>query len=304
MTSTICIYHGNCQDGFTAAWVVHKALGGRAEFHPGIYQDSPPDVTGKDVIIVDFSYKKPILEEMATKANSIIILDHHKTAEEDLKEYKINLCGGAKFVYSDIKGMWEDFEELKKPKIIAEFDMDRSGAMMAWHFFFPEEYPPTLLYFVQDRDLWKFYYPNTKDVSAFLFSQEYDFQTWYKLVQQLNFGECLDKFVEQGAAINRKQIKDVNELVKILQREMIIGGVKVAVANLPYTYTSDAGELMAINHNSGIGVCYWDTSKGRVFSLRSIEGGPDVSAIAKKYGGGGHKHAAGFRVAIGWEGEN
>ena len=56
----LCIYHHNCADGFTAAWVVKKAFG-NVDFHPGKYNEPPPDVTGRDVIIVDFSYKYDVL---------------------------------------------------------------------------------------------------------------------------------------------------------------------------------------------------------------------------------------------------
>src|SRR3974390_1975841 len=69
---SVCIYHGNCADGFGAAWVVRKALG-NIEFFPGKYQEPPPDVRGKDVVMVDFSYKRPVLLEMAEKANSILL---------------------------------------------------------------------------------------------------------------------------------------------------------------------------------------------------------------------------------------
>lgn len=58
--STICIYHGNCADGFGAAWAVRKALPD-CEFHAGIYQNTPPDVAGRDVVIVDFSYKRGVV---------------------------------------------------------------------------------------------------------------------------------------------------------------------------------------------------------------------------------------------------
>ena len=86
----ICIYHGNCADGFGAAWVVRKALGD-IEFFAGKYQEPPPDVTGKNVVMVDFSYKRPVLLEMAEKANSILIIDHHKTAIEDLIDLPSNV---------------------------------------------------------------------------------------------------------------------------------------------------------------------------------------------------------------------
>ena len=82
---TLCIYHGNCADGFGAAWAVRAAFDPRRiEFHAGVYQSPPPDVTGRLVLMVDFSYKRPVLEEMADKALAILVLDHHKTAAEDL----------------------------------------------------------------------------------------------------------------------------------------------------------------------------------------------------------------------------
>ena len=89
---------------------------------------------------------------------------------------------------------------------------------------------------------------------------------------------------------------------------MVIGGQLVPVANLPYTLTSDAGHLMCVEPHEGslapFAACYWDPPDGRVFSLRSAEGGYDVSEIAKAYGGGGHKNAAGFTMPIGWEGDS
>lgn len=88
--------------------------------------------------------------------------------------------------------------------------------------------------------------------------------------------------------------KDIAELLRVVTREMEIGGHRVLVANLPYTLTSDAGHALA--HGKPFGACYWDTPNGRVFSLRSTEAGIDVAEVAQQYGGGGHKHAAGFRV--------
>lgn len=111
----------------------------------------------------------------------------------------------------------------------------------------------------------------------------------------------ISNMVREGMAIERKHFKDIAELVKVCRREMTIGGIVVPVASLPYTLTSDAGHLMATEHPSRIGVCYWDTPAGRCFSLRSMDDGPDVSEIAKKYGGGGHPHASGFRVPYGHE---
>ena len=97
----------------------------------------------------------------------------------------------------------------------------------------------------------------------------------------------VQRIADMGGAIEKKHHKDVAELVKVTQRVMVIGSNSVPVANIPYTLTSDAGNLMA--QGEPFAACYWDTPpNGRVFSLRSTDDGIDVSAIAKAYGGGGH----------------
>ena len=106
---------------------------------------------------------------------------------------------------------------------------------------------------------------------------------------------------KEGKAITRKHFKDIGELIKVTGRKMLIGGVLVPVANLPYTMSSDAGHIMG--KGEPFAACYYDTLDGRCFSLRSAPDGIDVGEIAKKYGGGGHKHASGFRVPLGWEGD-
>jgi oligoribonuclease NrnB/cAMP/cGMP phosphodiesterase (DHH superfamily) len=259
---SMCIYHGNCADGFGAAWVVRKALG-EIEFHPGNYQEPPPDVTGKDVVMVDFTYKRPVLLEMAEKANSILILDHHKTAAEDLIDLPAN--------------------------VTAKFDMTRSGAMLAWDHFFVGEIPPPLLLHIEDRDLWRFALQNTRQIQANVFSFPYDFQVWDTLM-----ATAPAALAAEGEAIERKHFKDIRELLGVTTREMVIGGHRVPAANLPYTMSSDAGHELAKGHP--FAACYWDTPTGRVFSLRSNAYGVDVSEVAKQYGGGGHRNAAGFSV--------
>lgn len=262
MQKLLCIYHSNCADGFTAAWVVKKKFGEAVEFYPGVYQQAPPDVTGRDVILADFSYKRPVLEEMRDRASSVIILDHHKTAQADLH----GLDG-----------------------VTAVFDMERSGAGVTWDYFFPSLPRPALLNHIEDRDLWKFALPRTREIQAAVFSYPYDFDVWERLM-----GGNLDELALEGAAIERKHHKDIEELTKIVTRHFVIAGHNVPIANLPYTFTSDAGHLLANGYP--FAGCYWDTPEGRVFSLRSREDGMDVGEIAAQYGGGGHKHASGFRV--------
>lgn len=269
MKSKLCVFHGNCADGFTAAWVVRQKFGeADVEFVPGVYGEIPfqvHDLAGRDVIVVDFSYPRQVMEQIVRFAKSVTVLDHHKTARDSLADLE-----GATVV----------------------FDMERSGAGIAWDYFFPGKPRPRLVDFVEDRDLWRFKFPETREVQAAVFSYEYTFENW----DFLNEEAPIDLAIE-GRAIERKHFKDIRELCKVVTRTMEIGGHAVPVANLPYTFTADAGHHLADGHP--FAACYWDTPTGRVFSLRSREGGADVSLIAKAYGGGGHANASGFRVPYG-----
>lgn len=280
----LCIYHGNCLDGFTSAWIVHTFFKGDVDLYPGIYQDPPPPIEpGRPVIFVDFSYKRDVMLEMLNRAAGILLIDHHKSAIEDLQSVALPIDS------------WTHFRDYidtdSEPIIYSYFDTERSGAGLAWDFFNPGIPRPQLVSHVEDRDLWRFTLFQTREINAALFSYEYDLDIWNAIM-----GMNPSAHASDGMAIERKHHKDIRELLKVVTRDMIIDGHIVPVANLPYTYTSDAGHELCKANPELFAACYWDTPKGRVFSLRSREEGMDVSVIAKKYGGGGHKNAAGFRV--------
>ena len=279
MSRPLVIYHGNCADGFSAAWCFWRKYGAGADYVAGVYQQAPPDVTGRDVYLVDFSYKRPVVEAMLAAANSVTLIDHHKTAIDDLLPlYEV-----------------ADFERQAlgvPPRFHWFCDLNRSGATLAWDYLFPGEDRPLLLGHVEDRDLWRFKLPGTREIQAFVFSHEYTFELWDKLMSADQV-ELL-KMTAAGAAIERKHHKDVAELVAVCKRRMVIGGLDVPVASMPYTMVSDAAHLMA--QGEPFAACYWDTAEGRVFGLRATDDGVDVSEVAKLYGGGGHAKAAGFKV--------
>jgi len=307
----LVIYHAKCADGFSAAWCFHHVQQyweTSFDFHAGIYNDPPPsDLEGRVIYMVDFSYKSAVVAEMARVAKQVILIDHHKTAIDDL-------------------------EPLIRAGVIEAYtDIERSGAMLAWDYLFNCHYhetlghvvethgpgseyyvpPPKLLKYIQDRDLWKFKLVHSREVNANVFSYDYTFENWDKLMSAQE-SELLQMTVA-GAAIERKHHKDIKELLDVCQRPMAFtvilddplepgttykDSITIPVASLPYTLTSDAGYAMAVSHKEGkeFAACYWDTATHRIFSLRSADNGMDVSLIAAGYGGGGHKHAAGFRV--------
>ena len=290
MKPDICIYHGNCADGFTAAWAVCKRFGTDVQYFPGFYGKEPPDVTGKHVLMVDFSFKRPVLEALAAHARSILILDHHKTARDDL--------AGLGYIPTSYDAFTETDDPAARVGVV--FDMDRSGAQIAWDFFHSGEPRPKLVDYVADRDLWQFKLPKSREIAATIFSYPYDFTRWDEIARRLETD--FEMLAAEGAAIERKHFKDIDELLAQTTREMVIGGQCVKVANLPYTMSSDAAGKLA--EGAPFGACYFDRPDARVFSLRSRgDGAADVSEIAARYGGGGHKNAAGFQAPVGWEGD-
>ena len=270
MNKTLLIYHGDCPDGFMAATIFRKATNQDAaevEFYAGIHQQPPPDVTGKDVVFVDFSYRRPVICEMAGQAKSILIVDHHVSAQKDL----INLPTNVETV----------------------FDMNQSGAGLAWRVFMKKAPVPEIVLYVQALDLWRLdAYDNLKDVMAALRSYDYDFDLWTKFLEA-DQTELIAAMAEEGSSIQRKQNKDIEELIKIGKHELEIGGQKVPVVNAPHALHGAANILA---QNKPFAACYCIINGSALFSLRSDKNGTDVSKVAGLYGGGGHKHAAGFRL--------
>lgn len=297
MNRTICIYHANCADGFTAAWAVREALGDEVEYIPCGYGDTAPDVSGADVIVVDFSFKRDCIDFMAGHARSVLILDHHKTAEAELSHLLEPAQDHPAFNYADLLARIED-EPVEN--VFAVFDMRRSGAQLAWDFFH-EGARPTLIDYVGDRDLWRFDLFESRQINAVIASHEMSWETWHDLAARLQADPDFGRVAEEGYAILRAHDKLVRSVIASSKRRMVIGGHDVPVAAAPYALASDTAGTMA--EGEPFAATYVDGPKGRAFSLRSRGDGLDVSEIAKRYGGGGHRGAAGFLMPLGWEGD-
>lgn len=270
----LCIYHGGCDDGFCAALII-RYMWPEIKFYPGVYGKEPPDVTGKRVIMVDFSYKRPIMEAMAKTVASLFVLDHHKTAQEDLAGLE----------------EWAAKEGIIAP-VEVTFDMDHSGAWLAWNFCHTDAPTPEFVNLIEDRDLWRFAYGDrTRHFSAALRTYPMDFDTWIVLTSRV------DLLVEEGKIILRAHQANIKKFLEDSFMERI-GTYEVPCCNVPYHYASDtAHELLKRYPNAPFTAAWFKRGDGLFqASLRSEDHRLDVSEIAKRYGGGGHRNAAGFQV--------
>ena len=253
---TVVLYHADCADGFGAAWALWKKYPAARYVAVKHGQPPPEGLDGAHVVMVDFSYRREVIERLANSAASFLILDHHVTAQATL--------AGLPYAYFDVK---------------------KSGAVLAWEWAHAEPVP-WLLQYVQDKDLWKWRLPHSREMNAALASYPFDFHVWEGLTR--------DVLEVEGRAILRREHSLIDKIVE----ESVL--VEFERETVPAVYSpvmaSQIGERLCQDFPFCI---IWHERDGlRYFSLRSKPGTADVSAIASRYGGGGHVNAAGFSRPI------
>jgi len=260
-TVNCVIYHAHCSDGYGAAFAARKCLGNRAEYYAAVHGQPPPDVVGKNVAILDFSYDNATIKQMINDANSLVIIDHHKSALIEL----------------------HDISE-------AMIDLKHSGAMLAWNFFHPGKEAPKLIKYIEDADLWKWELPYSKEFSASFSMIPFEFEEFDKFCDD----SVIDDAIKRGSyilAYSKTVIKKISEKAE----RKTFNGHDVLVVNSAH-WKSELGNVLAQDCDFAV---IWDYSHKYMcvnVSLRSFHEHVDTSEIAKIFGGGGHKKASGFRL--------
>ena len=325
----VVIYHGpGCMDGFAAAWACWRKWGDdggeKAPYKTGPvyvpmqYGGALPDIEGKRVLMVDYSLKRPAMIEAAKLAKSIVVLDHHKSAEKEFGNQEGALRGhwldqddfGLSLVCCsmptiDLVDYWlsadhhgddVDLSTLSwVHKLFVGFDMSKSGARLAWEFCHPGEPMPRLLEHIEDRDLFRHALRLTEEISKALHSYPATFHAFDNWVM----GSGLARLEHEGIPILRHHTKLVAELCSKSYMEEVAGHT-VPDLNCPGQYASDCGNKLLELHPDAPFAATWARKGNGVeaWSLRSRKGGTNVAEIAATLGGGGHPAAAGFsRVA-------
>ncbi|OGN03025.1 MAG: hypothetical protein A2655_02535 [Candidatus Yanofskybacteria bacterium RIFCSPHIGHO2_01_FULL_43_42] len=261
----VVIYHGECSDGFSAAWVAWKKFGDNADYFGANHGEPIPDgLVDKEIYILDFSFPKEIMAEVVKNNKKVTVIDHHKSAEESVKM-------AHEYVY----------------------EMDRSGAVLAWQYFYPGLSVPWLLKYIGDRDIWKLELPDIFAMGLMLDIFDKNFETWRKLAEELEDENTRRKYIEQGKLIQKYENKIIEDIVSSNKETVVFEGHEIYAVNAPHFFASQMGNFLCAEKPPLAIVWQWSEGKIAV-SLRS-NGSVDVSEIAKKFGGGGHKGAAGFR---------
>ena len=262
---TFVVYHANCIDGFGAAFSAWKALGDSVEYIPlNHYDPIPKFPRGSTIYCIDFCFKRHEILSLIDHSK-VIILDHHLSELEAVKDLIHNFS---------------------HPNLEIKFDLDKSGAILAWEYWHKEA-APDYFAFIEDRDLGRYALKETMDLTAVLMLYPKDFATWNDLSKQ--------RLLTEGPIFKRLQDQIMRETLE-RHHMAFISGQWVPVVNSTCFWSDITFELLKMYPQAPFVAAYYAVDGERQkWSLRSPKGSNvDVSKISKEYGGGGHKHSGGF----------
>lgn len=298
------IKHGiDCPDGIAAAWVADRYLCSRWHPHDILgcaYQSEPPDVSNYDFIyVLDFSFPLAVIEFWIQSGKDVVIIDHHKTAQEML---------------GDISAFSRSFTFY--------FDLQESGATLAWRHFNNGCVPPAFLQYVRDRDLWNHALPLTEEIHEASANMRFEMGKVSKItgipsrdlvfaafdhLSTLTQEQLIEVMADRGFELLKPKREAIDRAVARMEYGFLPHTDRGQMSNTPIPMVrvlADGSENRLI---SDICAKLYEKIPEALFvacitndgwSLRSDKNGSDfdVSAIAQCFGGGGHRNAAGFKL--------
>jgi uncharacterized protein len=268
------IFHHNDLDGRCAAAIAYRHFcrpdnSNNLQFIEMDYAKPVPVERiqpGERVVILDFSFKPDVMNEVLDRSNDVTWIDHHVTAKD--YDYGESLPG------------LRDFSE-----------KGLSGCELAWEYYFTGQPMPRAVSLIGDYDAWRLQ----------LAPQCFQFYEGLKLIKDqaprslfwndlfCDYSGLVAKVLTEGQTAILYRDAYCEDFIKQFGYETELDGVKMFAVNL-YRFGSKCfGERMK-QYPACIG--YAHDGEKYIVSVYSEQ--IDVSGICKAHGGGGHKGAAGF----------
>ena len=227
------------------------------------------DISGRDVYFIDIACSYQVIADLVAQGSAVTILDHHVSRKKDLK-------AATHAVYAQ----------------------NHSGCYLAWKFFHPNKKVPLFVKVIEDNDLYRFAVPHTREYIAIFAGLAFDFKLWNKLERDLENPAKRKAYLTKGKTLLEYKWQLIERILPLAEKVTFEGYTTYALnANLFY---SDATNELYKIHKAPFAIS-WMYRDGKIkVSLRS-KGTVDVAQLAVKYGGGGHKSAAGFSFPFGQE---
>ncbi|XP_059453360.1 uncharacterized protein LOC132183911 [Corylus avellana] len=303
------LYHYPCPDGAFAALAAHlyfSAASLPALFFPHtVYmpitaQQLPLSEIG-DLYLLDFVGSPGFVQEISSRVDRVVVLDHHKTALEKLAETAAG------------------------ENVTKVIDMERSGATIAFDYFKEKlKFCPNqtvlevgefdrlgpLFKFIEDGDLWRWRLPNSKAFSSGLKDSgiEFDVQLNPSLFQQL-LSLDVESVISQGklSLLQKQKLIDesLSQSYEIALGGGLFGHCLAADADSISELRSELGHQLARKSSNmklrGIGAVVYrvpelENDQLLKISLRSVDN-EDTTPISEEFGGGGHASASSFMLS-------
>ncbi len=269
-----CIYHKDCVDGTSAAAVVLKKYP-NAQTFPLAHNYAPEEIATildctqptAHIYIVDTTVG---LTDFLMRGYEVTVIDHHISEHTHMLEVART-----------------------HPNLEYVFDNTKSGASLAWSYFFKDVLTPSLIQFVEDNDLWKKALgENTEHVVNFLSLSNNNPMSVLTL-----FDEEIDSVIEQGRILTTYTHEKVGRLVLLEPVLLTIGNSEVQAYNIT-DYQSACGNALAKENDAAVAL-YTIIGTSVKISFRSLDHhNPSALKCAMVLGGGGHRNAAGATLSF------
>lgn len=270
----IGIYHKSCTDGTTAAAVLLKKFPD-ARLFPLSHRYTPEDMApikeiaqGADVYFLDCAIG---VREFFDIDSRIVVLDHHEGIKSEL----------------------DALAEEKKIEFV--FNNDKSGASLAWMYFFPDEPMPEVIKYVEDYDLWRWTYG---DETKYLVNYLYIHINKPPVMLEFFDNSTMAGVMEKGKAIVEYTDFSVAKIVGSTKSITLrIGTMEIPAYNVT-EYQSYIGNEIATLQDS-TAVLFTIQGDSVKFNIRSLDHHtPSALDVATALGGGGHRNATGAGVSL------
>ena len=218
------------------------------------------------IFVVDFSFEKETMGILNNVAN-LIWIDHHRTSIEKMEGHTIQ----------------------------GKREIGKAACELTWEYIYPARQMPIAVKLLGRYDVWDHSDPRTLPFQygmRLLDDTQPDSRVWAKsFLERTFFYETL----ENGSICYKYQTQQNSIYAASMSYEGEFEGYKAIIMNKPFAnsqafdsvYNPDIHDIMIL----------WGCKQGEFkYSIYTDKKDLDVSEIAKKYGGGGHKNAAGFHT--------
>ena len=329
------VYHDRCIDGYTSLLLAWAALRGVVSIHPGRHgvEDFIPQEDGA-VIFVDFCYPLEEMRRIAEKVRVLVVVDHHASTVGimeylDASKVVIGRMHNGVPVGSTTGPETASFH-MWSPGVYSYLDMDMCGAALTLRFFndlHPSDSPVVAR--INSRDMWKqpgdIGYVAGADFFHYFLMTTLDTERRKGGIERMLrwYGSFFSQVKEEGLTGIDKAVdkgRKIKDFIDLICAEVLRDQISIIVQHDESRYNIPAVQIPSTTMSSDIlhhlilerpeapfVIGYRDTLVNGalkvLISLRSTSDEAladhplnDVSMIARSFGGGGHRHAAGFMM--------